>query len=301
MTSLAYLVRRNTRLFFKDKGMFFTSLITPLILIVLFVTFLKNVYTSSIMSSLPENFLIPEKLIDGFVGGFLFSSLLAVSSVTVSFCANLLMVQDKVTGARHDLTISPVKPWILSISYYISTAFTAIIISFTALAVCLAYLAATGWYLSARDILLTAADVLLIALFGTALSSVICRFLSTQGQISAVTAIISSVYGFICGAYMPMAQFSAGLRNVLSLLPGTYGTSLLHNHLTDGVFREMQRIGCPQSFITDLRDNFDCNIYLFDKHIDIKTMYIVLGGCVALLIAVFIIAGSIKKKPSGNS
>ena len=42
---LISLVKRNTKCYFKDKVMFFMSLITPLILLVLFVTFLKNIYT----------------------------------------------------------------------------------------------------------------------------------------------------------------------------------------------------------------------------------------------------------------
>ena len=39
--SMAFiLIKRNIKLFFKDKGRFFTSLITPAILLVLYVTFL---------------------------------------------------------------------------------------------------------------------------------------------------------------------------------------------------------------------------------------------------------------------
>ena len=46
--SMAFiLIKRNIRLFFKDKGMFFTSLITPAILLILYVTFLGNVYRDS--------------------------------------------------------------------------------------------------------------------------------------------------------------------------------------------------------------------------------------------------------------
>ena len=37
--SMAFiLIKRNIKLFFKDKGMFFTSLITPAILLVLYLT-----------------------------------------------------------------------------------------------------------------------------------------------------------------------------------------------------------------------------------------------------------------------
>ena len=44
---LKAMVLRNIKLYFKDKGMFFTSLITPAILLVLYATFLGNVYIQS--------------------------------------------------------------------------------------------------------------------------------------------------------------------------------------------------------------------------------------------------------------
>ena len=82
-----YLIKRNIKMFFKDKGLVLSSLITPLILILLYVTFLKNVYVDSFNSALEQvNMTIDEKHINGFVYGWLFSSLLAVSGVTVSFC-----------------------------------------------------------------------------------------------------------------------------------------------------------------------------------------------------------------------
>lgn len=52
MTGLGALIRRNTKLYFKDKGMFFSSLITPVILLVLYATFLKKVFDDSFRSAL---------------------------------------------------------------------------------------------------------------------------------------------------------------------------------------------------------------------------------------------------------
>ena len=110
MTGLGALVRRNTKLYFKDKGTFFTSLITPIILLVLYATFLSNVYEDSFRSALDAaGAQVSDTVVSGCVGSQLVSSLLAVSCVTVAFCSNLLMVQDKVSGARRDLTIAPVK------------------------------------------------------------------------------------------------------------------------------------------------------------------------------------------------
>ena len=50
MKQFRELTRRNIILFFKDKGMFFTSLITPAILLVLYATFLGNIYKDSFLS-----------------------------------------------------------------------------------------------------------------------------------------------------------------------------------------------------------------------------------------------------------
>ena len=69
MTGLSALVRRNTRLFFKDRGMFFTSLITPVILLVLYAAFLSNVYEDSFRSALEAaGVSVPDSLIGGCVG-----------------------------------------------------------------------------------------------------------------------------------------------------------------------------------------------------------------------------------------
>ena len=85
MKTLIRVINRNLKLFFKDKGMFFSALITPMILLVLYATFLAKVYRDSFASALPEGFAIPEKLLDGTVASQLISALLAVSCVTVSF------------------------------------------------------------------------------------------------------------------------------------------------------------------------------------------------------------------------
>ena len=213
---LGALTKRNVKLYFKDKGMFFSSLITPLILLVLYTTFLKNVFEDSFRGALDAaGAAVSDSIIGGCVGGQLVSSLLAVSCVTVAFCSNLLMVQDKISGARRDLTVTPVHSGTLALSYYAASLLSTLIISFAASAVCFAYLAAEGWYLSTADVAAVIGDVILLCLFGTALSSCVNFPLTTQGQASAVGTIVSAGYGFICGAYMPISQFGEGLRKVI--------------------------------------------------------------------------------------
>lgn len=294
MNTAFTLIKRNSKLFFKDKGMFFTSLITPAILLVLYVTFLGNVYRDGFTSNLPDSVTLSEDIIEGLVAGQLISSLLAVSCVTVAFCSNFLMVQDKANGTIRDLRISPVKPAALSLSYYVAALLSTLIICFSATGICLAYVAIVGWYMSLKDIFFLFLDVLLLVLFGTALSSIINFFLSTQEQISAVGTIISAGYGFICGAYMPISSYGEGLQKIVLFLPGTYGTSLIRNHTMQGALAEMQNQGIPAEVIEKLRDSLDCNLYFFGSQVNIGTMYMILGITILVLVGIYILLNKLK-------
>jgi len=208
------------------------------------------------------------------------------------------MVQDKVNGSIHDLTIAPVKPSTLALSYYCSTLLSTLLICYVATGLCLAYVATQGWFLSVADVLLILLDVFLLVMFGTALSSIIGIFLSTQGQISAVGTIVSAGYGFICGAYMPISQFPQGLQRVISFLPGTYGTALLRNHTLHGAYVEMSRQGFPQGAIEGIRDSIDCNLYFFENKVGVPAMYGILCGTVVVLLGVYILINVLRRRES---
>lgn len=296
MTGLWSLIRRNSKLFFKDKGMFISALITPMILLVLYATFLAKVYRDSFNASIPSVFEVSDKLINSTVACQLISSLVAVSCVTVAFCCNMIMVQDKVTGARRDLTVSPVKSSTLSLGYYFSTIASTLIVCLMALGAGFIYIASVGWYLSVSDVLYTLLDVFLLSMFGTALSSIVNFFASTEGQMSAVGTIVSAGYGFICGAYMPISQFGEGLQKVLSFFPGTYGTSLIRRHFMRGVFEEMENTGFPSEVVKGIGDSIDCNLKFLGSEVSEGAMYAVLAGAVVLLVAVYVMMNVIAKK-----
>ena len=129
MKTLKALIFRNVKLFFREKGLFLTSLITPVILLVLYTTFLGRVYYDSFATALPEGAFISEELLRGLVNGQLISSLLAVSSVTVGFTTSFLSVHDKAHGRYRDLLITPTKPATLATAYFVAALISTLIIT----------------------------------------------------------------------------------------------------------------------------------------------------------------------------
>ncbi len=289
MKTVLSLIKRNVKMFFKDKALFFTSMITPMILLLLYVTFLGNVYRDS-FSSILAGTGASNDTVSGLVAGQLVSSLLAVSCVTVAFCSNMLMVQDKISGAYGDFRVSPVRPAAMAVSYFAASAVSTLSVSLFAAGLGLVYIAAVGWYLSAADVIMIVADVCILALFGTGLSSIVNSFLTSQGQISAVGSIVSSCYGFICGAYMPISQFSNGLASVLSCLPGTYGTALLRNHAMRGAVKALaESDGVGEYNIELIEKNFDMRIDFFGNEVGEPVMLAVICGATAAACAAYIL------------
>lgn len=286
-TTLCF-IGRNIRVFFKDKGLVFTSLISPLVILILYILFLHGVMRDSVLSGL-GGFELDDVLINGFVAGYEVSSILAVSGVTVAFVANITMVDDRLSGARNDFLITPVNRAALVLGYYLATAAVTIAICYAAMFAGFIYIAALGWKIAAADVFCTMVDVLLTCLFGTALSSVVCTFLRSRGAITAVSTIVSFSYGFICGAYYPISQFADGMANTVMCLPGTYFTGLLHNHLMGAYGQVFLDAGLPSPAVTGIFDGLDVNMYFFGDLVSVGKMYAVGVSVVVGLIAIFVI------------
>ena len=288
MKKIINLTIRNIKVYFSDKGMFFTSLITPAILLVLYSTFLANVYKDAFISAIPDGIELSNKLLNGLVSGQLVGSLLSVSCITVAFCSNMLMVQDKANGNIKDLIITPTDKKTLAISYFLASFISTLIVNLFALGLCLIYIAINGWFMNIIDILLIMLNVIGLTLFGCILSSLINSFLSTQGQISAVGSIVSSMYGFIAGAYMPMSQFGAGLRNALLFLPTTYATALMKNSVMESTFRELAKI-IPNNAINSLKESIDIRLIFNNNVVSISTMYLIVIITIFILFMLYIL------------
>lgn len=139
------------------------------------------------------------------------------------------------------------------------------------------------------DVLWIIFDELLLILFGSTLSSIISYPLTTQGQMSAVGTIVSAEYGFICGAYMPISNFGSGLQKVLSYLPGTYGTSLLKNHMLQGIFTEMESENLPDELIIAVKETLDCSPQFNGSVVSVTQMAFIMAGSILVLGGIFLI------------
>ena len=185
---------------------------------------------------------------------------------------------------------------VIYLGYFFSTVLNSLMVNALALVICLAYVRMMGWYMSAADVVLLVIDIVVLVLFGTVLSSIVCYPLKTQGQMSAVGTIVSAGYGFICGAYMPISNFSDGLQKGMSYLPSTYGTSMLKNHMLRGVFEEMKASGFPDEVVTGIADSLDCNPVFRNHVVTMTEMLMIMLGAVIIFGIIYLVISAMPEK-----
>lgn len=293
LRKMRYLTLRNIKLYFKDKMTFLVSLITPLILLVLFIAFLKSTYEDSILSII-QGFDLDQSLIDALTGGWLFSSVLATSCITVAFCSGMMVI-DKINRANIDFMVSPVKKNTLQLSYVLANLFSTFIITFVLLIVGLIYLACVGFYITFVDILLIVFGIIITSLFGTILANIIWTFTHSQEVVSGVCTLVSALYGFICGAYMPINTMGQGMQYFVSLLPGTYATVLFRQGFLNSVLNRMRET-LPQEMINGIASGFDVKMSFFGHDVSTLALILVISISTIVLLGVFLFINKFKKK-----
>ena len=199
------------------------------------------------------------------------------------------------TKRINDFYVTPVKRGQMAVAYYFANFFTTLLVCLIALCVSLLFLGKTGWYLTFRDIPYILLDVLGCVFFGTSLAAFVEQFVNTQGGISAVSTAVSSMYGFICGAYMPISQFADGIQKFVSFVPGTYGTVLLRNHFMHGAIAELTK-DLPAEMTEELRRAFDNIIFFFDIEVSVGAQYAVLFGSSAVILLLYVLTSYLRKK-----
>ena len=235
------LTKRNILVFFTDKGTLFFSMLTPMIILLLYILFLKNSLLSSLQDAATglEN-LVAAKDMAQFVNGLLLTGIISSALITIPYNALEIIVRDREDRVDLDMLSTPVKRFEIILSYFCAAVISAFMQTIVVLAVGIGILSMSGdMYLTALDIVKLVGAVFLGTVSSTSVFMVVMMFFKSMGTCGAFMGILSAISGFVIGAYMPLSQFSRGIQNVCNLVPATGITVLIRNYLTGGILRHM--------------------------------------------------------------
>lgn len=217
MSVVGNLMARNLRLFFRDRLGVFFSLLSAVILFLLYTLFLGNGQVNDLQQSFPG---ATEEDVKGFVDTWMFAGIVGITSITTGLGAMNVFVEDSASGRFRDFLVSPIRRESLILGYLLSAGVVALIMTTVVLIISLVYLyLVDGVGFDAGQIATIYGFLALSCLAFAALSAFAVSFVRTTGAYSALSTIVGTILGFLAGAYIPVGALPEGVRTVVNALP----------------------------------------------------------------------------------
>jgi len=227
MTTLAILIYRHLRVFWRDRLTVFFSLLAPVSLWGLFVIFLRKQYADVVQTAIPGSSHADAY---GLVDAWVFASIVTLASFTGSLGMLNSFVDDRMTGRFSDYLVTPVKRWQLGLSYVVATVTISFVISMIFLGSsqlwALGFDQATMSWAQVGKALWTIA---LACLIFSAFNTFIVTFLGSQGAFNGYAITMGTAIGFLAYCYVPPSGLSTLINNVLGVLPFAETASIIRD------------------------------------------------------------------------
>lgn len=216
---MSVLIRRNVKLFFRDRSAVFFSLMAVLIIIGLYALFLGGVWLPHSLQGIPAAKYL--------MNSWLMAGLLSVVSVTTTMGAFGIMIDDKTRKIDRDLFVSPVKRSGIAAGYLGSSFFIGVIMSLITAVLAEFYITAKGGdWLSAEDLFRVFFLILLSSLANTSMVCFLVSFFNSQSAYGTASSVIGTLIGFLTGIYLPVGELPDSIQTVIKLFPPSHAALL---------------------------------------------------------------------------
>lgn len=231
----ASLLKRHLKVLLSNKTRMFYALMVPIIILFVYILFLRNMELTAVSNGLQELGFKTEEFTGGLlknvktiVDAWMFSGIVSITTITISLQTNSLLVEDKESGVNKDFISSPIKKETLITSYFIYNLIITVSLTIIIQLVVMLILACYGeFYLGMADFLTMTAVILLNCIPTTLIAVFICMFIKTEPVLTSIIAIFSAAIGFLTGAYMPISMLPKAVGYLCGFVPGTYSCSLI--------------------------------------------------------------------------
>ena len=281
------------QVFFRDKGAVFFSLLSPLIIFLLFFLFLGASQLTSLKESLPH---IDEDKLSLFLNSWVYAGIVMTTTITTGLAALGVFVADRESGRFTDFAVSPVPRWKVVMSYLLATASIAAIITTIVYIAAQIYLIMQGASVPTLEALIqTVGRYLLIVFSFAALSSLMITFIKSNAAFTSLSVIVGTGIGFMAGIYVPLGIMSTSVANVLNALPFAQSAVLLREPF---VAVPLERVGegQPAQVVEQLTETYGLQAVIDGHVLSSSTIAILLTaiGIVALTLATVQISRKLK-------
>ena len=305
MRGILGLIKRNLLLFFKDWQSILFSLLTSIIVLVLYLLFLKGTFVRAMQSAMEQYpglaSMVSETDIDMFANLLLLTGILGSAMISVPFSCITTLVRDRASKVDYDILATPLKRGQIIFAYFVSAVLSSTLLTGFILAIGLVGISLQGdTHLNGIQLVKAFAVVALGSISASAIFMIVVLFFKSVSACEAFFGILSAASGFVIGAYIPISQFSNGVQTVCNLFPASQITIMLRNILLNGLLEHINTslAGVDQGmFVLSLKEYFSFQAKLFNGYLDMnKMLEYILGVILFCTVAqILIYSGSYKK------
>lgn len=289
MTVMISLIKRNLKLFFRDRTSVFFSLLAVFIIIGLYVLFLGNMMTKNFEDLLGSNARFA-------IDSWIMAGILSVTSITATMGAFHTMVEDTTKKISKDFLSAPLKRSQLAVGYIISSFIVGVIMSIAALIIAEIYILAGDGNLLGLMSLLKLSGVMLLSVFaGSAMVFFIVSFFKSSSAFASASTVIGTLIGFLTGIYIPIGSLPSAVQTAIKIFPTSHAAALFRQIMME-VPMSKAFANAPTQAITGFKQMMGIIFFFGDKELSplMNILVLIVTGVVFLALAVLNI--SIKKK-----
>lgn len=290
------LIKRNMRIYLRDRGAVFFSLLSMIIVIALMLFFLGDIHVEGITDMLAD---IPgrdaeadEKNALLLVLRWISAGIVGINAVTVTMAVYSSMIKDRSEGRLSSIYTAPVSRFTIASGYVAAAWICSVIICAITLAISEIYCIIKG-----GESFTVETHLKLLGMIGVnsftyaALMYLIAMLAKTEGAWSGLGTVIGTLVGFVGGIYLPIGNFSDSVAAVMKCLPVIYGTKMFRSVMTADAEAAVFD-GIPQEFADEYRLEVGTDIDFFGVTVSDTACVIILLICGAL----FLLAGALVTK-----
>lgn len=289
---LGKLISRNLKLYFRDITAVFFSLLSVIIVVVLFVLFLTNNQIDSVMEA--TNHSISENKVSYLVHSWILSGLLSITTISSVLGGFESMVNDREKKIIMAFKSSPIKAWVYPFVNVICAFIIGVIISTLTLVIYTACIYFITGYILPLDVLLYSFGLILFSsLMNAFIFGCVCSFFKTNSAFSSASILVGTVIGFINGLYVPIGSLSETIVNFLCFFPSLHIATIFRRVITTPAMNEVFG-NAPNNVIEQYRTDY--GLKLFFDGTEIEEKYALIYAGVFGLICLILMILSLKKK-----
>ncbi len=245
------MTKRGLKIFFKDKGAVFFSLLGVLIIFALFIFFIGDSITKGLDSHIQnKNYIMNSWVVAG---------MLASSAITTSMGAYAVMVADREHKCIKDFYSSPLKRRSVVAGYMCTGLIVSILMSLITFLFGEAYIVAKGGEFVSLLIALKILGVILLSCFAS--SAMVCfiiSFVKTSNTYTTISIILGTLIGFLIGAYICIGSLPNGVQWVVKCFPCSHAAALFRQLLmADGMHKGFENL--PHGVLTGFKEHVGVN------------------------------------------